>query len=336
MAQTPGEVVVTAAGAVLDEIMAIPAKQIPQSLLAEARGVAIIPNVVKGGFIVGVRHGRGVMLVKDDSGNWLPSTFVSITGGSVGWQAGLQSTDVVLVFQTRNSVNNLMNGELTVGVDAAAAAGPVGRQAAAATDASLSAEIYSYSRSRGLFAGVSVDGSVVQVDHLAGMAYYRGGTSAQYAALPASAVQLMNRLARYTGSAQVAVPPGGTPWNDPTREATESAVQSEMARRQLIASWQRMSLLLDEQWKAYLTLPADVVSRGQTARAEELNATLQRYASIAANPQYASLSQRHEFAATYQLLREYVTLQLTEAKQLRLPPPPPPSASSGGVGQGRY
>ncbi len=336
LAQTQGDNVVNAAGAVLDEIMAVPAKQIPQSMLAEARGVAIIPNLVKGGFVIGVRHGRGVMLVRDDAGNWLPPTFVSMTGGSVGWQAGLQSTDVVLVFKTRKSVDNLMGGKFTIGVDAAAAAGPVGRQATAATDANLSAEIYSYSRSRGLFAGVSVDGSALQVDNQAATAYYRGGTPGQLAPVPESAVRLMNRLAQYTGSPQIAVAPQIQQPLQVQQVQSGLPPQSEMVRRQLVASWQQFSLILDEQWQAYLALPGDVLSGGQAISIADLNATMQRYGTIASNPQYASLAQRHEFVATYQLLREYVTLQSTEVGKLTLPPPPSAPVNSAGAARGRY
>ena len=148
-AQSQENQIVLNSTAVLREVMAIPASQIPAKLLQEARGIAIIPGVVKGGFVVGVRHGRGVMLVRSESNQWLPPMFITLSGGSVGWQAGIQSTDVILVFRTRNSINNLMNGKLTLGVDAAAAAGPIGRQAAAATALSLSAELLSYSRSRG-------------------------------------------------------------------------------------------------------------------------------------------------------------------------------------------
>ena len=94
-------------------------------------------------------------MIRDDNGVWRPPTFVSMTGGSVGWQVGIQSTDVVLVFNTRKSVNGLLSGKFTLGVDAAAAAGPIGREASAATDVRLQAEVFSYSRSRGLFAGAS-------------------------------------------------------------------------------------------------------------------------------------------------------------------------------------
>lgn len=200
-AQTPEAAIVGNANSVLNEIMAVPAKQIPQSMFAAAEGIAIVPNVIKGGFVIGVRHGKGVVVVRDENRAWQAPVFITLSGGSVGWQAGLQATDVILVFKTKKSVQGLMSGKFTIGVDAAAAAGPVGRQAAAATDTSLGAEIYSYSRSRGLFAGVALDGSVLQVDGTANQAYYQGGTQ-----LPPSAGVLLQNIARYspTGAAPAA------------------------------------------------------------------------------------------------------------------------------------
>jgi len=147
--------VVDSSSEVLDQIMSIPGRSIPASLLDKAEGVVIIPGMIKGGFIVGVRHGRGVIVTRDEAGKWKPPMFVDITGASVGWQAGIQGTDLVLVFRTKNSLQNLMRGKFTIGANASAAAGPVGRDAQAATDAALKAEILSYSRSCGLFAGVA-------------------------------------------------------------------------------------------------------------------------------------------------------------------------------------
>ena len=140
--------------AVLNENMAIPAQAIPQRMLSDAEGVAIIPKVIKGGFVIGARHGRGTLLVRDQNKGWHAPVFVTLTGGSIGWQVGVQSTDVILVFKTRKSIEGILSQKFTLGVDAAAAAGPVGRQASAATDAQFKAEIYSYARSRGLFLGV--------------------------------------------------------------------------------------------------------------------------------------------------------------------------------------
>lgn len=158
---------------VLREIMMIPEKQIPPSLLRNAYGVVIIPGVIKVGFILGGRFGEGVVSVRDSQGNWSPPVFLNLTGGSLGFQIGAQSTDVILVFKSRSSVEGLMEGKFTVGADASAAAGPVGRSAKAGTDIKLSSEIYSYSRSRGLFAGVSLEGAVLEIDPVANGNYYQ-------------------------------------------------------------------------------------------------------------------------------------------------------------------
>src|SRR5216110_1907192 len=146
---------------VIEQANAIPEKCIPSGLLKDAAGVAIFPNIIKAGFIIGGKHGRGVVLVRTPDGGWSNPVFLTLTGGSIGWQVGAQSTDLVLVFKTGRSVERILNnhGKLTLGADIGIAAGPVGREAAAATDAQLKAEIYSYSRSRGLFAGVSFEGA---------------------------------------------------------------------------------------------------------------------------------------------------------------------------------
>ncbi|HVK10988.1 MAG TPA: lipid-binding SYLF domain-containing protein [Gemmataceae bacterium] len=154
------------ANEVLNDLAAIPEKGIPPALLADAQGVAIIPRVIKAGFVVGGRAGHGVVLARDKTGAWGDPVFVDLAGASVGFQAGLESTDVVLVFKTRRSLDRLLDGKekVTLGADASVAAGPVGRKVAAATDGRLEAEIYSYSRSRGLFAGVSLDGAAIVTD----------------------------------------------------------------------------------------------------------------------------------------------------------------------------
>lgn len=152
--------------AVLTELADIRLKGIPPKLLAEAHGVAVIPRVIKAGFVAAGRGGHGVVLARDEAGNWGDPVFVNLGGGSVGFQVGVESTDVVLVFRSKRSLERLLEGKgkVTLGADAAVAAGPVGRQAMAGTDAKLEAEILSYSRSRGLFAGVSLDGTVIRPD----------------------------------------------------------------------------------------------------------------------------------------------------------------------------
>ncbi|MCL5965655.1 MAG: lipid-binding SYLF domain-containing protein [Deltaproteobacteria bacterium] len=163
---------VESAADVMRKIMEIPEKQIPPSLLADAQGIAIVPGVIKIGFVVGGQYGHGVLLVRGKGGEWSNPVFVTLASGSVGWQIGAQSTDFVIVFKTRRSIDGIMKGKYTMGADASVAAGPVGRNAAAATDVQLKAEIYSYSRSRGLFAGISLEGSALQIDDEGDAAFY--------------------------------------------------------------------------------------------------------------------------------------------------------------------
>jgi len=155
---------------VLDELRATPDQNVPDWLMQRAYGVAVIPEVIKAAFVFGGRHGNGVLTVRDASGRFSNPIFVTLTGGSVGWQVGATSTDVVLVFATARSVENFARGKFTLGADASVAAGPVGRQGEAS--AGINAEIYSYSRSRGLFAGVALDGTVVAFDSHANDTYY--------------------------------------------------------------------------------------------------------------------------------------------------------------------
>ncbi|MBD8897738.1 lipid-binding SYLF domain-containing protein [Rhodanobacter sp. DHG33] len=160
---------------VLSEIEQAPDKSIPSDLLKDARAIAVIPDVLKVGFVFGGRRGEGLVSVKNPDGTWSNPSFISFGGGSVGFQIGVSSTDVILVFRTQRGVDSIVNGKFTVGADASAAAGPVGRTASAATDQQLKAEIYSYSRARGLFAGVALDGSVLKIDQDANAAAYGAG-----------------------------------------------------------------------------------------------------------------------------------------------------------------
>lgn len=162
---------------VLDEIQKIPEDGIPDKLLDEARAVVVIPDTIKAGLVIGGRRGHGLMSVKNADGSWSNPVFIKLTGGSIGFQAGVQSSDVVLVFRNDRSLDNIVNGKVTLGADAGIAAGPVGRNAAAATDGQLKAEIWSWSRARGLFAGVALDGAVLQIDDAAVLDVYGSGTT---------------------------------------------------------------------------------------------------------------------------------------------------------------
>ncbi|MEM6512720.1 MAG: lipid-binding SYLF domain-containing protein [Pseudomonadota bacterium] len=157
---------------VIDQILRIPEQSIPPSLLSRAYAVAVIPNVVKVGLGVGARRGKGILVIRQDDNTWSNPAFITLTGGSVGWQIGAQSTDVILVFKTRKGVDGIANGKLTLGADASIAAGPVGRNAGVATDLAMQAEVVSYSRSRGLFAGVALEGAGVTMDRKANAAFY--------------------------------------------------------------------------------------------------------------------------------------------------------------------
>jgi len=158
---------------VLEEIRASRDSAIPDRLLDRAYGIVVVPSVTKLAFIAGGRWGKGALVVRDKNGHFTSPIFVNLAGASVGWQWGGTSTDIVLVFTTRAGIEGITGGKLTLGADAAVAAGPVGRSASAATDQNFAAEVYSYSRSRGLFAGVALDGTSISVDRKANSAYYK-------------------------------------------------------------------------------------------------------------------------------------------------------------------
>jgi lipid-binding SYLF domain-containing protein len=181
------------ASEVLEAFQDVPLKSIPPSLVRGAQGVAIIPGVIKLGLGIGGRFGEGVVFVRNADGSWCNPVFISFTGGSIGWQAGVQSTDVILVFRTRKSLERILQGKgkLTLGADVAIAAGPVGRQAEADTDARLQAEIYSYSRSRGLFAGVSLEGAAMLNNARANEAFTRRPRAEDVQAAEKLKIQLM-------------------------------------------------------------------------------------------------------------------------------------------------
>jgi len=189
---------------VLKEVMEAPDKAIPKDLLENAHAIAVVPDVIKAGFVIGGRHGSGLIAVKSRDGTWSNPSFVSLTGGSIGFQAGVSSTDVILVFRTQRGVDSIVHGKFTLGADASAAAGPVGRSAQAATDAQLKAEIYSYSRSRGLFAGAALDGSAITIDNDSNQAVYGDGVTARrifdggVSNVPTAVVDFRDRLEEYT------------------------------------------------------------------------------------------------------------------------------------------
>lgn len=162
---------------VLTESLAIPESAIPDKLFDEARAIVIVPDTIKAGLIFGGRRGLGLMSVKRPDNTWSSPAYVKLVGGSIGFQAGVQSADVVLVFRSDRGVADIVNGKFTLGADAGVAAGPVGRNAATATDGQFKAEIWSWSRARGLFAGIALDGAVLKIDDEANQAVYGNGAT---------------------------------------------------------------------------------------------------------------------------------------------------------------
>lgn len=159
------------AAQVFKEIMDTPDQGIPHQLLESAKCIAIIPGDVKFAFIFGGNYGRGVATCRTSNG-WSAPMFIAIDGGSVGYQIGGSSTDLIMLFMNEHALHSLLSDKFKLGADASVAAGPVGRKAAASTDLKLNAEILSYSRSKGVFAGVSLDGAVVQADKSGDQASY--------------------------------------------------------------------------------------------------------------------------------------------------------------------
>jgi SH3 domain-containing YSC84-like protein 1 len=154
---------IQAAGTVLDEIQGAPDQRIPQEVLASADCVAVVPSMLNGGFVVGARYGKGVASCRTPKG-WSAPAFFTIGGGSFGLQIGGQATDVIMLIMNKHGMDNLLSSQFKLGGDASAAAGPVGRHASADTDWKMRAEVLTYSRSRGLFAGLELSGAVIKQD----------------------------------------------------------------------------------------------------------------------------------------------------------------------------
>lgn len=167
-----------ASGIVLNEIMAAPDKGIPEEVLNSAKCIAVVPNMAKGGFLVGGEHGRGVVTCRTAHG-WSAPAFISIGGGNFGFQAGAQSVDLIMLFMNDRGVQSLLSSKFELSGEASAVAGPVGRHASAGTDWKLNTQALSYSRSKGLFVGIAVDGAKIQQDDDSTIAIYGKNISFQ-------------------------------------------------------------------------------------------------------------------------------------------------------------
>lgn len=176
-AQEKEEEKIKAATAVLNDFSQMK-ENIPGQLLEISQGIIIMPKLINAGFVVGGKHGRGIAMIKDQNGSWSDPVFVTITGGSFGPQIGVQAIDLVLVFKNSKTLTDIGTGSFTLGGDVSVAAGPMGRSSSAQTDYKLEAEVYSYSRSKGLFAGITLNGAVLSVDSKANADFYKSNEDA--------------------------------------------------------------------------------------------------------------------------------------------------------------
>jgi lipid-binding SYLF domain-containing protein len=175
-AQTDEARRISEAVTVLREIMGADDQAVPSSIMQKAQAIAVFPSLLKGGFIVGGQHGRGILSARDPkTGAWSSPAFLTITGGSFGAQIGGQAVDLILVIQNRRGLEQLVDNQFKVGADASVAAGPVGRDASASTDIQMRAQILSYSRTRGLFAGATINGTTINQDRDANDRFYGMG-----------------------------------------------------------------------------------------------------------------------------------------------------------------
>lgn len=190
------------AATVLAELATAPDRAIPRAVLERAEAIAVFPGVKKAGFVVGGQWGRGVISAREPDGKWSPPAFLRLAGGSFGAQIGAQEVDLVLVVMNRRGVENLLRNEIKIGGDVSATAGPVGREASASTDIQMRAEILSYSRSRGLFAGATINGASVAEDKDANARFYGQPFTSQEVVggkvtnVPTAATALLESLSR--------------------------------------------------------------------------------------------------------------------------------------------
>ncbi len=198
---------IDAASTILDEIMAAPDKGIPEEILGDAKCVAVVPSMIKGAFVFGANYGKGVASCRTDKG-WSAPAFFRVEGGSFGFQIGGQAVDVVMVIMNENGMKNLLSSKFKLGADASVAAGPVGRHADAATDWKMRAQVLTYSRARGVFAGLSLSGAVIKQDADDTRAFY--GHIVPYRSLllgeipaPADAQKFLKSLVKYGGDPTV-------------------------------------------------------------------------------------------------------------------------------------
>jgi lipid-binding SYLF domain-containing protein len=304
----------------LKEIMDIPVNSIPEALFNKADGVAIFPGLVKGSFVIGGQHGYGIFIVKNKEGKWEAPRFASMSGGSIGFQAGIQSADIILIFCTPRSVQAALDGDFTIGADASVAAGPVGRQAMASTNYEFNSELYSYSRSRGLFLGVAVDGCVLRIDEKTNRNYYANGVTEparNVVELVASYVKKAGQENSPNAEASPVAPAPETleapnsvasqiPASDPIAPATPNMTDREAARVLLVPAHEKLMQLLEPEWQKWLELPPEAKTPGSTELTPALQTLYDRLEKVRSDPKYTELASLPEFDRVRSLLKLYL------------------------------
>lgn len=176
-------------------------ESIPSELLAVTQGIIIVPHLINAGLVIGAKRGKGIAMVKKADGTWSDPVFVTMTGGSVGAQIGVQSVDLVLIFRHSKSLTEINKSSFTLGGDLSVAAGPVGRSSTANTDYKLEAEVYSYSRSKGLFAGITLNGASLNIDAASNKSFYGKALSAHsiFTTSNKSSTEVKNLKTKLTG-----------------------------------------------------------------------------------------------------------------------------------------
>lgn len=218
---------VESSATVLDEIMAAPDNAIPNSIIDRAKCIAVVPSMLKGGFVFGAAYGRGIASCRTEKGSWTPPAFFVVEGGSFGLQIGGQAVDVVMLIMNDAGMKNLLTSKFKIGADASAAAGPVGREAAGSTDLYMRAEILTYSRARGIFAGLTLNGASVRQDRDATREFY--GRLINYRTLlkggadtPEDAQTWITALNRHAGGSISASASAPAPAEAPPSPATQA------------------------------------------------------------------------------------------------------------------
>lgn len=216
------------AATVIDEVMAAPDKGIPEEILGSAKCLAVVPSLLKGGFIVGGAYGKGVASCKTEKG-WSAPAFFRVEGGSFGLQIGGQAVDYIMVIMNEQGMQNLLASKFKLGADASVAAGPVGRHAEGSTDWKLRAQVLTYSRSRGVFAGITLNGAVIRQDQDDTRAFYgrmvpfKTLLTGAFSPMPADATPWMTTLSKYAPGTTAATKPAQAPPPQPKETPEQPA-----------------------------------------------------------------------------------------------------------------